>query len=61
MQIRELDKEDRQVKHTWVSAWEVRMKLVTCIAIALPDGDIFASSIEKWEEAPDVAGCGIPL
>ena len=33
----------------------------TCIAIALPDGDIFVSFIEKWENAPDVAGCRIPL
>lgn len=34
MIIKELDKEDRQAKKTWVSTWEVRMKLVTCIAIA---------------------------
>lgn len=34
MKIRNLDKEDGQRKHTWVAAWEVRMKLVTCIAIA---------------------------
>ena len=24
-------------------------------------GDIFVSFIEKWENAPDVAGCRIPL
>ena len=34
MKIKELDKGDRQEKKTWVSTWEVRMKLVTCIAIA---------------------------
>ncbi len=40
MKIRELDKEDRLGKHTWVSAWEVRMKLVTCIAIAFLLGPV---------------------
>lgn len=34
MKIRELDKEDGQGRNTWVSTWEVRMKLATCIAIA---------------------------
>lgn len=34
MKIKELDKGDQPKKKTWVSQWEVRMKLVTCIAIA---------------------------
>ncbi|MCX7781648.1 MAG: cobalt ECF transporter T component CbiQ [Negativicutes bacterium] len=34
MKIKELDKGERQEKITWISRWEVRMKLVTCIVIA---------------------------
>lgn len=34
MQIKELGKSEQREKKTWVANWEVRMKLVTCIAIA---------------------------
>ena len=34
MEIKALDKGSGREKKTWISAWEVRMKLVTCIAIA---------------------------
>lgn len=34
MKLKQLDKGDQQEQKTWVSRWEVRMKLVTCIAIA---------------------------
>lgn len=34
MKIKEFGKDDRRERETWVSKWEVRTKLVTCIAIA---------------------------